>query len=225
MGKSRKKQRAKALKIFEGNEAAQQALKQAFSKKGYSGSKISNKEVQQIIAAGGTEDQLKRLTDRVQSSSGRLSITNKANTYKDISLIFNPDRDKPSPSGLYDADGNPVQQATIDVPDYGSQISGALSASDARMDELMNQLKIDQEAALERQRLAEEARQRQMLIGARRERAAGRSPSLQIRGAGELSKTAGTQGFRRRRDQFKRREYQPLAPIATQGSANQLVNI
>ena len=228
MAKSKKKQRRKAFKIFEGNAAAQKALKKAFQKSGSSGDKITNKEVQAIIAAGGTEGQIKQLVDRVQSSSGRLRIGDRVNTYKDITKIFNPNRDQPSPSGMYDAEGNPVDLPTVNVPefpDYSGQISGALAAGDAKMEELMNKMKIDQEAALERQRLADEARQKQMLIGARRERAAGRAPSLQIRGAGELSKTAGTQGFRRRRDQFKRRAFQPLAQIAAQGAANQLVNI
>ena len=221
MAKSKKKQREKAFKIFEGNEAAQKALKKAFQKSGSSSDKITNKEVQAIIAAGGTEGQIKQLVDRVQSSGGRLRIGGAVNTYKDITKIFNPNRDQPSPSGMYDAEGNPVDLPTIDIPDfpdYSGQISDALSSADKNYTDLVDQMKIDREAMEERQRTAN-------LISARRMRAAGRTPNLQIRGAGETPETAGTQGFRRRREQFKKKRFRGLAQIAAQGAANQLVNI
>ena len=216
MGKSKKQQRQKAFQIFEGNAAAQEALKQAFQKKGKSGDKITNKEIGNIARAGATQEQLNQLVDRVARSSGRLRIgTVDVGSYFPGSQVATADDD--------DDDESPFEFP--EFPDYSGQIKDALASADDKYQGLIDQMKIDQEAALERQRLAEEARQKQMLIGARRERAAGRSPSLQIRAAGELSKTAGTQGFRRRRDQFKRRAFQPLAPIAAQGAANQLVNI
>ena len=66
---------------------------------------------------------------------------------------------------------------------------------------------------------------------ARRDRAAGRAPNLQIRGAGETPRTAGTQGFRRRKDQFRITPFQGIGGIMSsvgqiaQGAANKMVNI
>ena len=216
MAKSKKKQRQKAFEIFEGNAAAQEALKQAFQKKGSSGQKITNKEVQAIIAAGGTEGQLKQLVDRVQSSGGRLRIGGAVNTYKDISKTFDAIREQQSSSGT-GADGGDTDTG-IEFPDYGSQISAALSAADDKYTDLLDQMKIDQEAMEERQRTAN-------LVSARRMRAAGRAPNLQIKSAGETPETAGTQGFRRRKEQFRKKKFRGLAQIAAQGAANQLVNI
>ena len=113
-------------------------------------------------------------------------------------------------------------------PDYGQQIADAMAAADARMADLMNQFKIQQAAAEERQRLATEAQRQQMLTMARNERSAGRAPNLQIRGAGETPRTAGTQGFRRRKDQFRISPFQGIGGISSAGQiaqANQMVNI
>ena len=105
-----------------------------------------------------------------------------------------------------------------EIPDYSGQIKDALASADEKYQGLIDQMKIDQEAMEERQRQAN-------LISARRMRAAGRAPNLQIKSAGETPETAGTQGFRRRREQFKKKRFRGLAPIAAQGAANQLVNI
>tara|TARA_Y100000004_G_scaffold78810_1_gene88672 strand:- start:34 stop:678 length:645 start_codon:yes stop_codon:yes gene_type:complete len=116
-------------------------------------------------------------------------------------------------------------------PDYGQQIADAMAAADARMADLMNQFKIQQAAAEERQRLAAEAQRQQMLTMQRRDRAASRAPNLQIRGAGETPSTAGTQGFRRRKDQFRITPFQGIGGIlgvagqVAQGAANKMVNI
>ena len=125
----------------------------------------------------------------------------------------------------------PVEPPQPQGPDYGQQIADAMAAADARMADLMNQFKIQQAAAEERQRLAAEAQRQQMLTMARRDRAAGRAPNLQIRGAGETPRTAGTQGFRRRKDQFRISPFQGIGGIlgvagqVAQGAANQMVNI
>lgn len=113
-------------------------------------------------------------------------------------------------------------------PDYAQQISDAMAAADARMADLLNQFKIQQAAAEERQRLAAEAQRQQMLTMQRRDRAVGRAPNLQIRGAGEIPRTAGTQGFRRRQNQFRIAPFQGIGGIAgqvAQGAANKMVNI
>ena len=204
MGKSKKQQRQKAFAIFEGNAAAQEALKQAFQKSGKSGDKITNKEIGKIAAAGATYEQLNQLVDRVDRSSGRLRIGT-----VDVASYF---------PGQAAAAGDADEDTGMQFPDYGSQISDALSAADDKYQGLLDQMKIDQDAAAERARLAG-------LVGERRMRAAGRRPNLQIQSAGETPETAGTQGFRRRKDQFRKKKFRGLAQIAAQGAANQLVNI
>ena len=236
MAKSKKKQRRKAFKIFEGNAAAQEALKQAFQKKGSSGSKITNKEVHAIRQAGASEHQIKQLVKRVQSSGGTLRIGGNVNTMKDITNMYAAASGGGGASGGGDSGGDSDDnQFDFEFPDYSSEIRDALASSDSKYNDLLDQMKIDEEARIERERLAEEARRSQMLIGARRERAAGRSPMLQIRGAGETPSTAGTQGFRRRKNQFKKkRRFGSLNPMGgalgagteiAAGTANQILNI
>ena len=244
MAKSKKKQRKKAFKIFEGNAAAQEALKQAFQNKGSSGSKITNKEVHAIRQAGASEHQIKQLVKRVKSSGGTLRIGSNVNTMKDITNMYaaaaaasgGGGASGSGDSGGGDSGaGSDNNQFDFEIPDYSGQINDALAASTEKYNDLLDQMKIDEEARIERERVAEEARRKQMLIGARRERAAGRTPMLQIRGAGETPSTAGTQGFRRRKNQFKKnRRFGSLNPmggalgagteIAT-GTANQILNI
>ena len=110
-------------------------------------------------------------------------------------------------------------------PNYGQQIADAMAAADKRMADLMNQFMIQQKAAEERQRLAAEAQRKQMLTMARNERSAGRAPNLQIRCAGETPRTAGTQGFRRRSNQFRISPFQGIGGIASQSATNKMVNI
>ena len=195
------KQRDKALKIFEGNTEVQGALKQALKKGSYSGSKLTNKEFGIFASLGATQEQLNKLADRVESSGGRLRMGSGV----DIASYFPGSQEE-------DEDTGPQ------FPDYGAEIRDALSAADARYTDLLDQMKIDQAAMEERQRQA-------ALINARRMRAAGRTPSLQIKGAGETPQTAGTQGFRRRKEQFRNKRFRGLAPIGPVAAANQLVNI
>ena len=205
MGKSTKKQRQKALKIFEGNAAVQNALKAALKKGSSSGKKLTNKEFAGFASLGATQEQLNKLADRVESSSGRLRMGSRV----DIASYF------PAPEG---GDAGDDTDTGIDFPDYGGQISDALASADEKYQGLLDQMKIDQETAAEKARLAG-------LVGERRLRAGARRPNLQISSAGETPQTAGTQGFRRRKDQFRRKKFRGLAPIAAQATANQLVNI
>ena len=208
MGKSKKSQRKKAFAIFEGNAAAQEALKQAFQKSGKSGDKITNKEIGKIAAAGATYEQLNQLVDRVDRSSGRLRIGT-----VDVASYF------PGQVAETGGDsGGSDEDTGIEFPDYSGEIKDALASADEKYQGLIDQMKIDQEAADERARQAK-------LIDARRMRAAGRAPNLQIKGAGQTPETAGTQGFRRRKEQFRKKKFRGLAPIIAQGAANQLVNI
>ena len=164
--------------------------------------------------------------------AGTQTVSNKggSQTYN----IFRPLQiKKEEPKAEPEVKTEPQQQQQAEevvetTPDYGQQIADAMAAADKRMEELMNQFKIQQDAAEERQRLAAEAQQQQMLTMQRRDRAAGRTPNLQIRGAGETPSTAGTQGFRRRSNQFRIAPFQGLGGIAsqtTQSATNKMVNI
>ena len=171
----------------------------------------------------------KVLVDTIKYGGGSTYSGGTFNVYRDAP--------KPTPAPTPAATPEPTPAATTpeppqpQVPDYGQQIADAMAAADARMADLMNQFKIQQAAAEERQRLAAEAQRQQMLTMARRDRAAGRAPNLQIRGAGETPRTAGTQGFRRRKDQFRITPFQGIGGIMSsagqiaQGAANKMVNI
>ena len=170
----------------------------------------------------------KELVDTISYKGGHTYSGGTFNVYRDA-----PKEPKPeAPAPEVQVDPPPPQEPPKPQgPDYGQQISDAMAAADARMADLMNQFKIQQAAAEERQRLAAEAQRKQMLTMARRDRAAGRAPNLQIRGAGETPMTAGTQGFRRRKDQFRITPFQGIGGIMSsvgqiaQGAANQMVNI
>ena len=168
----------------------------------------------------------KVLVDTIKYGGGSTYSGGTFNVYRDAP--------KPTPAPTPAATPEPTPAATTpeppqpQVPDYGQQIADAMAAADARMADLMNQFKIQQAAAEERQRLAAEAQRQQMLTMARRDRAAGRAPNLQIRGAGETPRTAGTQGFRRRKDQFRITPFQGIGGIlnvAGQVAQNKMVNI
>ena len=166
--------------------------------------------------------------------AGTQVVSNKAgkqtyNIFRPLK-IEEPEPEAPAPEVQVDPPP-PQEPPKPQGPDYGQQIADAMAAADARMADLMNQFKIQQAAAEERQRLAAEAQRQQMLTMARRDRAARRAPNLQIRGAGETPRTAGTQGFRRRKDQFRITPFQGIGGIlgvagqVAQGAANQMVNI
>ena len=124
----------------------------------------------------------KVLADTITYRGNETYMGGTFNVYKDAPK--EPEPPAPPPEGP--ADPPPPQEPPKPQgPDYGQQIADAMAAADARMEELMNQFKIQQAAAEERQRLAAEAQRQQMLTMARRDRAAGRAPNLQIRGAGE----------------------------------------
>ena len=108
MAKSKKKQRKKAFKIFEGNEAARKALKKAFQLKGSSGAKITNKELGALAEAGATREQLNKLVERVDKSSGRLKIGS-----VDVDSYF-PQADT----------GGGQTQVTSNLDDYESMFGG-----------------------------------------------------------------------------------------------------
>ena len=139
--------------------------------------------------------------------------------------------DKPVAAAPQEVD--PPETETQEQPltsDYVEEANTTLDEADTRYEDLLNQFKIFQEAAAERNRLAQEAQRRQMITMQRRDRAAGRAPTLQLRGAGEFGK-GGSQGFRRRADQFRINPFRNLGGImgavgaAGQGIANNMVNI
>ena len=158
MAKSTKRQKQKAYKIFEGNAAAIEALKQSFKKGSPSGKKISNKEIGNLARAGATREQLYKLADRVDSSSGRLRIGSGV----DIDSYFpEAKNDSDSDSGLGD-DTGPVVEPTLpayepqefDTTPFDNQIStlnttiGNLTTGfNTQIGSLENQLREERESA------------------------------------------------------------------------------
>ncbi len=169
----------------------------------------------------------KTLVDTISYKGGSTYEGGTFNVYKDAPKPTPPTT--PPPPTEPPPTTPPPEPPPPQGPNYGQQISDAMDAADRRMEELLNQFRIEQKAAEERQRLAAEAQRQQMLTMARNERSAGRAPNLQIRGAGETPRTAGTQGFRRRRDQFRISPFQGIGGIMSSAGqiaqANQMVNI
>ena len=202
-------------------------VENAFRPSQAEGTRVKDPKTQAVVSRGGA-------APKGYYMAGTQTVSNKAGekTYN----IFRPlkiEEPKPeAPAPEVQVDPPPPQEPPKPQgPDYGQQIADAMAAADQRMADLMNQFKIQQAASEERQRLAAEAQRQQMLTMARRDRAAGRAPNLQIRGAGETPTTAGTQGFRRRKDQFRITPFQGIGGIMSsvgqvaQGAANKMVNI
>ena len=209
---------------YDALRAAAKARRDLFSGSGRKNThKLGIKEGYSFVGGEG-----KTLVDTIEYRGGAYNEGGILNIYKDAPKPEPPPTPPPTePPPTTPPPEPPKPQG----PDYGQQISDAMAAADARMEELMNQFKIQQAAAEERQRLAAEAQRQQMLTMQRRDRAAGRAPNLQISGAGETPRTAGTQGFRRRKDQFRITPFQGIGGIigvagqVAQGAANKMVNI
>lgn len=149
MAKSKKRQRQKAFAIFKGNQAAQAALKSAFQTTSSSGAKITNKEIGNLARAGATQEQLNRLVDRVEKSSGRLKIGN-----VDVGSYF-------SQAGTGGTQVTPTtpeyQPITFDTSGFERQISGLntqisslTSGFQSQLGALQTQMQEEREAAAKR---------------------------------------------------------------------------
>ena len=214
------------LPIGRGQHSFYASLGAAAKKRGdlFSGS-IKDRNLSLLEGYSFTGGKGKVLVDTIGYRGNDTNPDGTINIYKDAPV------QKVEPKAEPEVKTEPQQQEEEVVettPDYGQQIADAMAAADKRMEELMNQFKIQQDAAEERQRLAAEADRQKMLTMQRRDRAAGRTPNLQIRGAGETPSTAGTQGFRRRSNQFRIAPFQGLGGIAsqtTQSATNKMVNI
>ena len=154
MGKSKKRQRQKAFAIFKGNQAAQAALKSAFQTTSSSGAKITNKEIGNLARAGATQEQLNRLVDRVEKSSGRLKIGN-----VDVGSYFS----QAGTGGTEDAQTQVTpttpeyQPITFDTSGFEKQISGLntqisslTSGFQSQLGALQTQMQEEREAAAKR---------------------------------------------------------------------------
>ena len=114
-----------------------------------------------------------------------------------------------------------------DGPDYNQMINDAL-ANIPSISDITDAIRLQNEASEERIRAMNEEN-RKLYINDQRNRASeSRTPNLQIRGAGETPKTAGSQGFRRRTDQFRIAPFQGISGalgVMGQVAQNKLVNI
>lgn len=118
-----------------------------------------------------------------------------------------------------------VQEQT--GPNYEEMINQAM-ANIPSLADITDALRIQNEASEARIEAMNRENRKLMLIDARNRRAESRTPNLQIRGAGETPRTAGTQGFRRRKDQFRITPFQGIGGIlgvAGQVAQNKMVNI
>ena len=119
----------------------------------------------------------------------------------------------PAPSGGGGGGGSPspsqqmaIAQLTAESERYRTQAEDTIAKGQARIAELENE-------ELQRQRATE--LQNRLAIQAQASQARGaQRAALQIAPASQTSRTAGTQAFRRRRDQFR------LAPIQTTAGVN-----
>ena len=148
---------------------------------------------------------------------------------------FNVYRDAPAEAEPAPPPEEPEQEETqeeveevVDTgPDYNQMINDAL-ASIPSISDITNAI-AQQNAASEARIKAMNEENRRLYINDQRNRASeARTPNLQIRGAGETPSTAGSQGFRRRKDQFKIAPFQGISGalgVVGQVAQNKLVNI
>ncbi len=134
-----------------------------------------------------------------------------------------PDTTDPDPGTDNDDDEEVVNTG----PDYNQMINDALGAIPSISD-ITNAITKANEASEARIKAMNEEN-RKLYINDQRNRASeARTPNLQIRGAGETPATAGSQGFRRRKDQFRIAPFQGISGalgVMGQVAQNKLVNI
>ena len=120
-----------------------------------------------------------------------------------------------------------VEEVVDTGPDYNQMINDALGSIPSISD-ITNAINNANAASEERIRAMNEE-SRKLYINDQRNRASeARTPNLQIRGAGETPSTAGSQGFRRRKDQFRIAPFQGISGalgVMGQVAQNKLVNI
>ena len=120
------------------------------------------------------------------------------------------------------------EEEVVDTgPDY-NQMADDLMAKIPSISDITNAINEANTASENRIRAMNEEN-RKLYINDQRNRASeARTPNLQIRGAGETPRTAGSQGFRRRSDQFKIAPFQGISGalgVVGQVAQNKLVNI
>lgn len=103
-----------------------------------------------------------------------------------------------------------IAQLTKEAQEYRSQAEKTISEAQAKIAELSNEELQRQKATELQQRLAIQAQAQSQASQAR----GGMAPSLKIATAAQTPQTAGTQAFRRRKDQFT------MAPIQSTAGIN-----
>lgn len=188
------------------------------------------KNVSKTQLAGGyslTGGPGKTLVDTITYRGNETYMGGTFNVYKEAAREEEPDTgdDTTTDPDPGTDTGNEVEVET--GPNYEDMINNAL-ASIPSIADITNAITKANEASEARIRAMNEEN-RKLYINDQRNRASeARTPNLQIRGAGETPKTAGSQGFRRRANQFKIAPFQGISGalgIMGQVAQNKLVNI
>ena len=198
-------------------------VEDAFRPEHAEGTRVKDPKTQAVVSRGGAAPEGYYM-------AGTQTVSNKAGekTYN----IFRPLQIEKEEETEEVVEEEPQQEEVVEEvveegPDYGQMISDAMAAIPSISD-ITDAIRIQNEASEERLAAAREADRQLMLTMERNKRSADRTPNLQIRGAGETPQTAGSQGFRRRKDQFKIAPFQGISGImgaVGQIGQNKLVNI
>lgn len=176
----------------------------------------------------------KQLVDTISYRGTESSGGGTFNVYKDAAAN-DGDGDDDDDVGNGDDDGGNGDDGGDDDDggenneiNYGDLINQTL-ASIPSISDITSAITNANKASEERIAAMNKENRKLMLIDARNRRSEDRTPNLQIRGAGETPRTAGSQGFRRRTDQFKIAPFQGisgnLGAVSQVMPQNKLVNI
>ena len=170
----------------------------------------------------------KTLVDTISYKGNETYMGGTYNVYRDAPAEEEPDT---GPDDPVDEDPNTGNDdggnEDDDGPDYNQMINDVLGTIPSISD-ITNAITNANKASEARIKAMNEEN-RKLYINDQRNRASeARTPNLQLRGAGETPSTAGSQGFRRRTDQFRIAPFQGISgPLGAVGqiAQNKLVNI
>ena len=167
----------------------------------------------------------KTLVDTIEYGGNETYMGGTFNVYRDAPAEEEPEEVVEEETPQEEA---PQEEEVVDTgPDYEQKINDALGSIPSISD-ITNAIAKQNEASEARIKAMNEEN-RKLYINDQRNRASeARTPNLQIRGAGETPKTAGSQGFRRRTDQFRIAPFQGISGAlgaVSQVMQNKLVNI
>tara|TARA_Y100000004_G_C8798104_1_gene362195 strand:+ start:42 stop:740 length:699 start_codon:yes stop_codon:yes gene_type:complete len=202
-------------------QAATKQRPDLFIKKGKN---VSNTELASGYSLTGGPG--KTLVDTIEYRGNETYMGGTFNVYKDAPKEEEPD------TGDDDAvDEGPTDTGDDDTVDEGPNYEDLINqtlASIPSISDITDAIAKQNEASEARIRAMNEENRRLYINDQRNRASEARTPNLQIRGAGETPATAGSQGFRRRANQFKIAPFQGISGalgVMGQVAQNKLVNI